>query len=335
LFADGVLMRLDEPDGSSGGGGGVRGFAKIARDATAQREVEEALRQAHDVLEARVDERTAYLTQALTQLEIAYAQLKQAEAAREELLRRLVTAEEDERRHIARELHDEMGQEITALVLGLKALEAGLPAGEGGGNVERLQQLQVLADRMGRQVHDIALELRPTALDDLGLRAALQNYVEDWSARTNIAADFHSVGLVGGARLPAIVETSAYRVAQEALTNVARHANARRASVILERRDNILILIVEDDGCGFDADVLLDAVNKPAQQQQRRLGLLGMRERAALCGGLLTIESSPNGETGTTVYLRLPLSGLSLGKARDDAPTSAALDEKKDSPDVS
>jgi signal transduction histidine kinase len=164
---------------------------------------------------------------------------------------------------------------------------------------ERLLQLQELADLMGREVHHIALELRPTALDDLGLQTALGNYTEEWSKRSGIEIDFQSAGL-DEKRLPSAIETALYRVVQEGLTNVLKHAQARRVSLILQRSSDQVLAILEDDGRGFDAEAVIKS-----SVPSRRLGLLGMKERVALVGGTLTIESTPGG--GTTIFARIPL----------------------------
>jgi PAS domain S-box-containing protein len=221
---------------------------------------------------------------------------KHAEEVRMALLRRLSTAQEEERHRIARELHDQMGQHLTALMLGLKSLDV---TPERMPLHEHLQQLQDLSDEIGREVHRIALELRPTALDDFGLHAALLNYVAEWSDRSEIEVDFHSSGL-DKQRLPPQLETTLYRIVQEALTNVIKHAHAKRVSILLEHRRDHVLAIVEDDGEGFDTEAVMDAASA-----EPRLGLLGMRERVALVGGTLEIETSPG--SGTTVFVRIPL----------------------------
>jgi signal transduction histidine kinase len=137
--------------------------------------------------------------------------------------------------------------------------------------------------------------LRPTALDDLGLRAALTNYVQDWSERVKISAELHTSGLLDD-RLPSEVETTLYRIAQEALNNVAKHARARTVEIILERRADHVLLIIEDDGVGFET------TEAPGSRQG--FGLLGMQERAALVGATLQIESTGG---GTTILLRMAM----------------------------
>jgi signal transduction histidine kinase len=149
---------------------------------------------------------------------------------------------------------------------------------------------------MAREAHQLALELRPPALDDLGLHTALVHYIEVWSERARIEVDFHCTGLEAG-RLPPLLETAVYRVVQEALTNVLRHAQARRVSLILQCCEDRVLLVVEDDGRGFNPEAALKAAG--------RLGLLGMQERLALIGGTLTVESARG--NGTTVFARIPL----------------------------
>jgi PAS domain S-box-containing protein len=262
------------------------------RDVTDRKRAEEALREARDQLEARVQERTAELARLNEALTAEVAGHRKAEAARLELLQRLGTAQEAERHRLARELHDQMGQHLTALGLGLKALRDATPFSAGAGG--RLQQMQELSDLMGREIHQLALELRPTALDDLGLHTALANYVESWSEQSGVEADFQSAGM-DGARLPPATETALFRVVQEALTNVRKHAQSKRVSVVLRRTTREAQAVVEDDGRGFDGEA------PPAG----RLGLLGMRERLALVGGTLVVESESG--KGTTVFARIPL----------------------------
>ncbi|HEY3230340.1 MAG TPA: sensor histidine kinase, partial [Roseiflexaceae bacterium] len=266
-------------------------------DITERTQAAAALQQAHDALEARVQERTGELTEVNAALQAEISERKRAEQARQLLLRQLVTAQEEERRRIARELHDQMGQDLTVLMLGLKALRDAAP---GDSPVhERVEPLQTLAMRIGREVRTLALQLRPPALDDLGLIATLANYVEQWSARVLIAVDFHTTGMEER-RLPSSIETALYRLVQEALTNVLKHAQATNVSLIIDRRADALHMIVEDDGVGFDV-----AAARSIAHTEQRLGLVGMDERVAQLGGTLTIESALG--RGTTVFVRIPL----------------------------
>jgi two-component system CheB/CheR fusion protein len=275
LFIDGVLIRLDD------GQGRLRGFAKIGRDATTERRAEEALERAHNELEARVEERTAAL--------------KASNLARQELLGQMVKTQEEERLRIARDLHDQLGQQVTGLQLGLKRLEGQI---KGAPGAALLPSLQNLALEIATEAHRLAMDLRPTALDDVGLAPALERMAADWGAQTQVRALFHSRGLDNG-RLPLALETTLYRVVQEALTNVRKHAEAKNVSVLLEQRSDAVLAIVEDDGRGYDPDAA------PAQLERPSLGLRGMRERVEQIGGALEIESSHG--RGTTVFVRIPL----------------------------
>jgi signal transduction histidine kinase len=196
---------------------------------------------------------------------------------------------------ISRELHDQIGQEVSALLLGLKSLESSLPA-----NLQAtLQKLYEIAGHLGREAHQLALDLRPTALDDLGLASALGQYAENWAGQYQIGLDYQT-NLSNTEPIPAQATTAAYRIAQEALTNVAKHAQARRVSLIVNRRSSDLTVIVEDDGLGFDTETVMNS-----QDSGHWLGILGMRERAEQVGGKLSIESVAG--KGTAVYVRLPL----------------------------
>jgi two-component system, NarL family, sensor histidine kinase UhpB len=229
-----------------------------------------------------------------THFDLTERRQAEAERARTELLSRLVFAQEDERRRIAREMHDQFGEQLTALSRGIGALKDACGGSPGlSGLVETLENI---ARQLDRDVDQLVWELRPTALDDLGLRAALANYVQDWSRRVNIPAELHTSGLLDN-RLSSEAETTLYRVAQEALTNVAKHARAKRVDVILERHADSVRLIVEDDGVGFDAS----EEGAPGDG----FGLLGMQERAALVGATVEIESTAG--KGTTVFLRMAL----------------------------
>jgi PAS domain S-box-containing protein len=231
-----------------------------------------------------------------THFDLTERRKAEAERARTELLSRLVFAQEDERRRIAREMHDQFGEQLTALSRGIGALkEAAVGSPEIFGLVETIEKV---ARQIDRDVDQLVWQLRPTALDDLGLRAALANYIQDWSRRVGIPAELHTSGLLDD-RLASEAETTLYRVAQEALTNVARHSRATRVEVLLERQADSVLLIVEDNGVGFDTGK--EAAEKETPDDG--FGLLGMHERAALVGATVEIESTPG--KGTTVYLRM------------------------------
>ena len=204
-------------------------------------------------------------------------------------LRRVVGAQEVERRRLARELHDETGQALTSILLGLKGLEERL---EGEEALEAAHELRELVVSTLQDVRRLAVELRPTALDDFGLVPALERLAESFGMQTGIQVDFEAA--LPDERLPEELETALYRIVQECLTNVVKHAQATRVSVLLTSRDGIAKAVVEDDGRGFGSETARDG----------GFGLIGMRERLALLGGRLEIESN---ETGTTIAAEVPL----------------------------
>jgi signal transduction histidine kinase len=190
-----------------------------------------------------------------------------------------------------------MGQSLAALLLGLKSLK---DSGRDKPAPDLIQHLQDITNRMAEDMRSLIRELRPTALDDLGLHTALSNYIQEWSQRSTVAIDFHFNGMLNQ-RLDSQLESTIYRIVQEALNNVIKHANAQNVSVILEKRGNRILVIVEDDGVGFDVEALLETPTR-----NRRFGLLGMQERVALIGGSVNIESTPG--VGTTVLIHIDMS---------------------------
>ena len=222
-----------------------------------------------------------------------------AEQRVKSLLERLVSVQEEERRRIARNLHDHLGQQLTALRLSIAALreqpstQAQLRA--------RLDAIDKIASQIDRDVDFLAWNLRPAALDDVGLSAALEAVVRDWAATNGIEAEFHTTP--AAARLAAESESHLYRIVQEALNNVSKHAAATHVSVLLEHTDREVRLIVEDNGRGFDADQAL---------HHRAIGLTSMHERAALIGGRVEFESAPG--KGTTVFARVPIRATTVSE---------------------
>jgi two-component system, chemotaxis family, CheB/CheR fusion protein len=275
LFCSGVTTPL--------GDAGRRGYAKVARDLTISRENDVALKRARGELEERVRQ--------MRNLELQVEERSGSERRVSSLVRRLVTAQEDERARIARDMHDLVGQQLTALRLSLERLESRGAAtiGDDGDLTRALSIVQ----EIDKQLDFLAWELRPAALDDLGLGIALSRYVQSWSVHHGIRAEFRAVG-IDRERLGPTTETTFYRIAQEALNNAAKHATASRVDVIVERRDGEAVLVIEDDGIGFAPD--------ENNKSGTGMGLIGMRERATLIGATLLVESSP-GE-GTTVFVR-------------------------------
>jgi signal transduction histidine kinase len=218
---------------------------------------------------------------------------READAERGRLLRQLVRTQEEERRRIALEMHDEFGQQLSVLALKLSALRRG----RGRRRIldEQLASLELITRQLDTDLELIVSRLRPPALDDLGLLAAMTNYVRRWSQHFDIHIELHSSGMEPG-RLTDEIETGLYRITQEALNNVAKHAQARNVAVLLDGRPDRVSLIVEDDGVGFDVEAL---------GTHQRFGIVGMRERAALVGGTVDIESRPG--HGTTVVTRIPI----------------------------
>ena len=226
---------------------------------------------------------------------------RRLETERAAALARLAVAQDDERHRLSGELHDQTAQRLVALAVELKNLETSLAAGRP--QAERVRSLREAVGEIQQQVRQIAWDLRAGEQVEGGLERALREYAEEWSERAQVSLDCESRGF-GSERLPARVEATLYRVAQEALANVLKHAGARRVSVLLERDETLVRLTVEDDGRGFD----VEAVQKSFDAAQR-LGLLTMKERVALAGGTVLIESSPS--AGTTILVRIPISNPS------------------------
>ena len=271
--------------------GAVITFLDITEMKVAKGELERARRE----LEDKVVERTSELKEANESLWSEVAERRQSELVRVKLLSQLVSAQEAERSRLARDLHDQLGQQLTALRLKLESIKIHPPkrAAERDSAIDKLLDI---TSQLDSDVDFLAWQLRPVALDDLGLLEALKIYVSRWSEHVNISAEFHSTGFEDTDRMAPEIENNLYRIAQEALNNVAKHSRASNAAVLLERRDDHVVLIVEDNGSGFSPE------DHPTDSQ---LGLTGIRERASLLGGTVEVESTPG--KGTSIFVRIPL----------------------------
>lgn len=222
-----------------------------------------------------------------------FEQVRAGHERQQSLSRRLVEVQESERRYIARELHDEAGQSLTALKFGLSLLEQEAEKPENLSS--RITELKRLTDSVSEELHRLAMDLRPASLDYLGLVAALEQLVRSFSERYPLTIRFKESGFADFMRLADYVETNIYRIVQEALTNAVRHAKASNVDVIVEKRAGKLVVIIEDDGTGFDTAEI---------RKSGHLGLLGIQERTQMITGSLQIESSPGG--GTTIVVEVP-----------------------------
>jgi PAS domain S-box-containing protein len=281
---------------------------EVNNDITERKKAEEALRELNLELEDRVQERTAVLQQMIKVLRKEIAERVHAEEALKEshqrlqqLSRRLVEVQEEERRALARELHDRVGQDLSALKLNLTLMENAMLQDSMQDSSTRLHDSMNLVDETTKLVRDLLNELRPAVLDDYGLKAALQAYIEDFTPRYNIPVVLN----IANEPLPRLgpsLEITLLRIAQEALTNIARHAQADRATLSLRLENNAVYLTVQDNGVGMEA----------SRKEDHRVshGLKIMRERAEAFGG--TIDVVPAEERGTKVEVAIPLSTLYL-----------------------
>ena len=212
----------------------------------------------------------------------------------------IINAQEEERKRVARELHDETSQVLTSLLISLAILEESITSQQAR---DRIAETRQLAHQTLRAIRNLSLDLRPSALDDLGLLPALRWYIKEYQQKFSIEVDFQASGFKG--RLPAELETVLYRIVQEALTNVARHAHAHKVAVRLEEDQNEIRAIISDDGRGFDTE---KTQKMPGAGQEHGWGLVGMHERASLLDGNLTITSRP--EQGTRIHVSIPLRSI-------------------------
>ncbi len=256
-------------------------------------------------LELRVHERTRELEDSRDHLRAVadenatlYTELKRKEAARSDLLKRVISAQEEERRRIARELHDETSQNLTIMVMGMETA-ALAPNADSSRLQEKLSGLKDLAVKTLEGIHRLVYDLRPSMLDDLGLLAVLRSYAESRLQPLGVRVSLLATG--EERRLPAEVETALFRMGQEAISNIARHAHAANVFLSVHLQDDRVTLEVEDDGEGFDVAA------HESKAGRQGWGLIGMRERASLFGGDVKIDSEPG--SGTRVRVSIPLPG--------------------------
>lgn len=283
-YVSGVLSRVGDP--------GFGGFVKITQDLTDRKQWEEQLTELNATLETRVADRTRELAGANESLQREVADRRAVEERVRLLLSRLLSVQEEERRRIARDLHDDLGQQMTALHLKLETLAQTLNVDSP--SWQQLDEIQGFVKQVDQNLDLFTWELRPAALYHLGLPAALRDYVEVWGKNYKIVAEFNRANMPTG-RFAPDVETNLFRIAQEALNNVRKHSGATTVDVRLIRRDETLVMTIEDNGAGFDPS---------SERTGTGIGLLGMRERAFLLNGRVEIESTPG--HGTTVIVTVP-----------------------------
>lgn len=253
-------------------------FCSVLGNLIERKRADAALQKANEELEKRVQERTQVLVE--------------MNQDRQKLSRRLMDVQETERRAIARELHDEIGQALTAVKMNLQAIAMV------SHTTPQLDDAMSIVERSLQQVRDISLNLRPSMLDDLGLIPALRWYLDRQAQRAGLKPHFAADEIA--VHIPPEIESTCFRVAQEALTNVIRHANADHVFMEIRENDDEVILIIRDDGVGFDVEKAKDRATKGAS-----LGVLGMQERVHLINGEINLESVP--PLGTEVWVRIPI----------------------------
>jgi signal transduction histidine kinase len=237
------------------------------------------------------------LRDASDMLRIEGAQLLELGRERNMLMHRIIAGQEEERKRIARNIHDHLGQQLTALRFSLSLINQQMT--ENTQLCESVRRAQAIAETLDKEVDYLSWELRPAEIDDIGLEEALRTLIREWTNHYGIDVKFHSVGLAE-TRFSPDTEINLYRIVQEALTNISKHAKADKVFVSLAKHDGRVVLIVEDNGVGFDV-----AEKAQMDASDRGMGLFGMYERAALVGANAEIKSEPS--VGTSIFVHVPL----------------------------
>ena len=282
--------------------GRAQAYLEINNDITKRKLAEEGLQRARDELETKVAERTRELSEAndllrkqINEREKVEAALRDSEYKLRSLSARLLNAQEEERRNISRELHDDLGQILTAINLDL---QRAVKAPNMQKRLELIRQILTKNDEARTRIREISSLLRPGLLDDIGIREAIESYVFQFASRTGIPVEL--VVRCSSSDIPAEATTTIYRIVQEALNNISKYANANKVSIKLGIEENEIQLQILDDGVGFDLSQV---------RTEHTLGLIGMRERARLLGGNFLLQASPG--AGTIIGVTIPLSAWS------------------------
>jgi len=227
-------------------------------------------------------------------------------------LSRIIDAQENERRRISRELHDEIGQALTAIKFNLDMIDKDLPQTSSLAR-ERLEETKSLSNQILTEMRQLSMDLRPTMLDDLGLIPTLRWYIQNFSNRLNIYSHFEAIGFKE--KLPPQIETAFYRIIQEVLNNISKHAEANRVEVSLEQRDSMIYAYIMDNGKGFDLEKVLHL-----ESSERGFGIIGMQERVSLLSGYIDIQSKPG--FGTHIHIEVPYQKGSGGDEKNKGSNS-------------
>jgi len=286
FYASGLLHAIYEEDL-------LTGYVKIVRDLTERVSLEAALQDARNFIDTKVVEKTSELDEYYKVLTLQSDKRERDIILHSALVRRVLITQEDERKRIARDLHDHLGQKLTGLRLMIANLKTALEKDEKLRN--GFEKLGTLAEDIDSDLSFLVWELRPATIDELGLEDTLENFVREWSRQFGIPVDVE-IEPISDIDLPSMVEINLYRIVQEAMNNIAKYASCTKVTVTLTKSDKTIHAIVKDNGVGFDPERM--------KSNGKGLGLIGMGERASILQGKLEIESAEG--KGTTVRVQVP-----------------------------